>query len=285
MALYKRASEAVDAPAVARLAEEVRDRYGAPPPEVGRLFAFASLRLRAEGLGLTQVDLAGGALHLKFAETAFIAPEALFARVRALPGASLSPQGVLRAPPPTGRRGAAGPGRAHRPPGRGRARRRRAGRIMLSGRCLMLRTPILVPSLLALLLACRTPAVSSDPVILRLGDQEVRKSDFDRYVAALEKQQEGTLAPDVRRGPADGLPGDPPPGPGGAHARPGGPGADEKAEQAGVEQLLAAEVNTRVEVPEAEVAAYFEQHKSDFGVPERWWSARSWSRRRTRRAT
>jgi transcription-repair coupling factor (superfamily II helicase) len=102
MALYKRASEAVDAPAVARLAEEVRDRYGAPPPEVGRLFAFASLRLRAEGLGLTQVDLAGGALHLKFAETAGIAPEVLVARVRALPGASLSPQGVLRAPLPPG---------------------------------------------------------------------------------------------------------------------------------------------------------------------------------------
>jgi transcription-repair coupling factor (superfamily II helicase) len=102
MALYKQASEAVDAPAVARLAEEVRDRYGAPPPEVGRLFAFASLRLRAEGLGLTQVDLAGGALHLRFAETAFIAPEALVARVRALPGASLSPQGVLRAPLPAG---------------------------------------------------------------------------------------------------------------------------------------------------------------------------------------
>jgi transcription-repair coupling factor (superfamily II helicase) len=100
MALYKRASEAVDAPAVARLAEEVRDRYGPPPPEVGRLFAFASLRLRAEGLGLTQVDLAGGALHLRFAETALIAPEALVARVRSLAGASLSPQGVLRAPLP-----------------------------------------------------------------------------------------------------------------------------------------------------------------------------------------
>jgi transcription-repair coupling factor (superfamily II helicase) len=102
MALYKRASEAPDAAAVARLAEEVRDRYGAPPPEVGRLFAFASLRLRAESLGLTQVDWAGGALHLRFAETALIAPEALVARVRALPGASLSPQGVLRAPQPHG---------------------------------------------------------------------------------------------------------------------------------------------------------------------------------------
>lgn len=133
----------------------------------------------------------------------------------------------------------------------------------------MPRTTILVPSLLALLLACRTPAVSSDPVILRLGEQEVRKSDFDRYVAGIEKQQEGTLAPDVREAlltafletrllvleaRARGLV---------------AAGADEKAEQAAVEQLLAAEVNTRVEVPEAEVTAYFERHKSDFGVPEK----------------
>jgi transcription-repair coupling factor (superfamily II helicase) len=102
MALYKRASEAPDAPAVARLAEEVRDRYGPPPPEVGRLFAFASLRLRAEALGLTQIDLAGNALHLRFAETATIAPELLVARVRAIAGASLSPQGVLRCPLPPG---------------------------------------------------------------------------------------------------------------------------------------------------------------------------------------
>jgi parvulin-like peptidyl-prolyl isomerase len=140
---------------------------------------------------------------------------------------------------------------------------------MLSGRCLMLRKTILVPSLLALLLACRTPAVSSDPVILRLGDQEVRKSDFDRYVAAIEKQQEGTLAPDVRAALLTAflenrllvL-----------EARTRGlvaAGADENAEQAAVEQLIAAEVNTHVEVPEAEVAAYFEQHKNDFEVPEK----------------
>jgi parvulin-like peptidyl-prolyl isomerase len=140
---------------------------------------------------------------------------------------------------------------------------------MLSGRCLMLRTTILVPSLLALLLACRMPAVSTDPVILRLGDQEVRKSDFDRYVAALEKQQEGTLAPDVRDALLTAfletrllvL-----------EARTRGlvaAGAEEKDEQAAVQTLLATEVNAHVQVPEAEVAAYFEQHKSEFEVPEK----------------
>ena len=61
------------------------------------------LRLRAEALGLTQVDLAGGALHLRFGEAGPLPPEALVARVRAVPGASLSPQGgVLRVPFPGG---------------------------------------------------------------------------------------------------------------------------------------------------------------------------------------
>jgi transcription-repair coupling factor (superfamily II helicase) len=100
MALYKRVSEAADAATVDRLREEVRDRYGAPSGEVLRLFEFASLRLRAEALGLTQIDLAGGALHLRFGETGGLAPEALVARVQAVPGASLSPQGVLRVPFP-----------------------------------------------------------------------------------------------------------------------------------------------------------------------------------------
>ncbi|HET9314971.1 MAG TPA: transcription-repair coupling factor, partial [Vicinamibacteria bacterium] len=102
MALYKRVSEAADAAAVERLREEVRDRYGAPTGEVLRLFEFASLRLRAEALGLTQVDLAGGALHLRFGESGGLPPEALVARVQAVPGASLSPQGVLRVPFPAG---------------------------------------------------------------------------------------------------------------------------------------------------------------------------------------
>jgi transcription-repair coupling factor (superfamily II helicase) len=102
MALYKRVSEAEDAAAVQRLQDEVRDRYGAPTDEVLRLFAFASLRLRAEALGLVQVDLAGGALHLKFGEAGGVPADALVARVRSIPGATLSPQGVLRVPFPSG---------------------------------------------------------------------------------------------------------------------------------------------------------------------------------------
>ena len=100
MALYKRVSQARDGREVAALAEEIRDRYGPFPPEVETLLAYGALRLRAEALGIVQVDLGAGALHLRLsAETPLSAP-ALAAAVRAWPGAALAPSGVLRVPRP-----------------------------------------------------------------------------------------------------------------------------------------------------------------------------------------
>ena len=50
-------------------------------------------------------------------------------------------------------------------------------------------------------LACRAvPAVvDGDPVLLTLGDQTVRRSDFERHVASVEARGGGTLDPEVRR--------------------------------------------------------------------------------------
>jgi transcription-repair coupling factor (superfamily II helicase) len=98
MALYKRVSQVRSPVEIQALRDEVRDRYGALPPPVDALLAYAALRLRAEGVGVVQADLAGGALHLRFAPTTPLAPAALVPVVRRLPGASLSPQGVLRVP-------------------------------------------------------------------------------------------------------------------------------------------------------------------------------------------
>jgi transcription-repair coupling factor (superfamily II helicase) len=102
MALYKRVSQVRDAAEVARLAEEIRDRYGPFPPEVEGLLGYAALRLRAEALGIVQADLGTGALHLRLAEDTPLAGPALARAVRVWPGASLSPAGVLRAPLPPG---------------------------------------------------------------------------------------------------------------------------------------------------------------------------------------
>jgi transcription-repair coupling factor (superfamily II helicase) len=103
MALYKRVSQVRDAAEVAALAEEIRDRYGPFPPEVETLLAYATLRLRAEALGAIQVDLGGAALHLRLAPETPLAGPPLHAALRAWPGSSLTPSGVLRAPVPPGR--------------------------------------------------------------------------------------------------------------------------------------------------------------------------------------
>ena len=49
-----------------------------------------------------QADRVASALHLRLAEQGRLAPEALVALVRAMPGASLSPAGVLKVPLPPG---------------------------------------------------------------------------------------------------------------------------------------------------------------------------------------
>jgi hypothetical protein len=68
---------------------------------VDALLGYASLRLRAEAVGVVQADLAGSALHLRFAPAIPIAPDALVSTVRRLAGATLSPQGVFRVPMPS----------------------------------------------------------------------------------------------------------------------------------------------------------------------------------------
>jgi transcription-repair coupling factor (superfamily II helicase) len=101
MSLYKRVSQLRDAGEVDALAEELRDRYGAFPPEVEGLLTFARLRLRADLLGVQQADVAGGALHLRFAPDTPLTPEAVVAARGRLAGATLTPQG-LRVPSRTG---------------------------------------------------------------------------------------------------------------------------------------------------------------------------------------
>jgi peptidyl-prolyl cis-trans isomerase C len=121
-------------------------------------------------------------------------------------------------------------------------------------------------ALLASALACRLP--QKDPVILELGDQAVRRSDFERYVAGLEAR-DGPLAAEVRAALLDPF----------LEERilvlearqrkllKGFGSAEE--EQRAVGELLAGEVLSGVSVPEAELAAYYEAHRGDMAAPER----------------
>jgi parvulin-like peptidyl-prolyl isomerase len=125
----------------------------------------------------------------------------------------------------------------------------------------------LFPLLLIALAACQSKS-ASDPVILRLKDQEVRRSAFESYLQDMEKQQGGTIAPDVRdalltaflerrllvlEARAQGLV---------------QPQATPEQEQAGVQELLTREVHSRVQVEEPEIAGYFAAHRAEFTVPE-----------------
>jgi transcription-repair coupling factor (superfamily II helicase) len=112
LTLYKRVSQLTSVSEAEALREELRDRYGAPPPALERLFQWAFLRLRAEALGVVQADLGRGALHLRFAPDAPLPPGSVVRATRAIEGASFSPQGVLSAPLRSGEPALAGLGRA-----------------------------------------------------------------------------------------------------------------------------------------------------------------------------
>jgi len=88
MSLYKRLSQMRTAAMIAALREEIEDRYGPPPREVAELLEYASLRVRAEVLGVQQVDLVGRALEVRFGPEPALSPPALVAVVASLRGAA-----------------------------------------------------------------------------------------------------------------------------------------------------------------------------------------------------
>jgi transcription-repair coupling factor (superfamily II helicase) len=98
MALYKRVSQVRTVAEVEALGAEIRDRYGALPVEVDGLLTFAALRIRSEMLGVLQADLGASAVHLRLGHGTPLAGETLARIPGALPGATLTPQGVLRMP-------------------------------------------------------------------------------------------------------------------------------------------------------------------------------------------
>ncbi|MCW2817324.1 MAG: transcription-repair coupling factor, partial [Marmoricola sp.] len=57
--MYKRLAEVREDADVARLTEELLDRYGPPPPPVARLLAVASFRARCRDAGLSEVTVQG----------------------------------------------------------------------------------------------------------------------------------------------------------------------------------------------------------------------------------
>jgi len=120
---------------------------------------------------------------------------------------------------------------------------------------------------LGLSAGCRSRE-SADPAILSLGDQAVRRSEFERHVMNLEQQGGAPLDPTVRAALLDrfleervvvleararGLVSAP---------------STPEQEEAAARKLLADEGLSGVDVGDEEVAAYYEAHPEEFQSPE-----------------
>jgi hypothetical protein len=111
--------------------------------------------------------------------------------------------------------------------------------------------------------SCEEP----DPVILALGNEQLRRSDFERHLAAVEARGLGPLAPEARRGLLDSFLEE--------HvllieARQRGllePDAPAEEVPLAVARLLA-EATPVSEVREDEIASYYAEHAEEFRVPE-----------------
>jgi transcription-repair coupling factor (superfamily II helicase) len=98
MMVYKKIARASDDAALEEVRREIADRFGEPPPAVGRLIAYGRVRARAERLGVTSATWQSGRLHVRFGEGAPVDPDRLIAFVRETPGATLTPGHALSLP-------------------------------------------------------------------------------------------------------------------------------------------------------------------------------------------
>jgi len=118
---------------------------------------------------------------------------------------------------------------------------------------------------LALFLSCSR---SSDPEILSLGDQVVRRSDFERHVQALESKGGGAVDDTVRQALLDSfleerilvL-----------EARSRGmlaPKSTPEEEDEAVRKMLGDSILSKIEVSEDEIAQYYQEHSAELRAPE-----------------
>jgi hypothetical protein len=121
-----------------------------------------------------------------------------------------------------------------------------------------------IPLLATLAVGCSRP---KDPPILSLGDQVVRRSDFDRHLKALESQG-APIDPSARSALLDsfleervlvleargrGLV---------------GPDSSPVEEQLAVQKMLADDLLSKIQVADDEIVAYYHDHGEEFRTPE-----------------
>ncbi|MDQ3010298.1 MAG: transcription-repair coupling factor [Acidobacteriota bacterium] len=93
---YKRIASSHSDDELARIREEIADRYGRMPEAVENLFEYASVRRDAQGQGIVSIDRVGENLSIKLGEKAKIDPESLMRFLAENKAAHFSPTGVLK---------------------------------------------------------------------------------------------------------------------------------------------------------------------------------------------
>jgi transcription-repair coupling factor (superfamily II helicase) len=93
---YKRIASSYSDDELARIREEIADRYGRLPEAVENLFEYASVRREAQSLGIISIDRIGDNLSIKLGEKARIEPEGLMQFLADNKAANFSPTGLLK---------------------------------------------------------------------------------------------------------------------------------------------------------------------------------------------
>ena len=98
--LYKRLSIVSSRRSLENLKEEVEDRFGKYPRSISNLFEYGALRLRANRLRISSIDLRGERVSLRFRDDTPVSPHDVVALVQGRTDLTLTQGGVLniRAP-------------------------------------------------------------------------------------------------------------------------------------------------------------------------------------------
>lgn len=95
---YKKIADSGSPDQVAKVIDDLADRYGPPPPAVANLLRFSVLKSTAQRLGIEAIDRRQGAVNIKFHQESKIDPVRLMNLVSHTAGAQFTPAGVLRLP-------------------------------------------------------------------------------------------------------------------------------------------------------------------------------------------
>jgi transcription-repair coupling factor (superfamily II helicase) len=96
LAVYRRVAGGRSSEEIERLLDELRDRYGAPPPSVLTLAAYAGIRVKADGLGIDSLDRQASAVMIKFRHDTTLDPAWLLRQVHGRPDLTLVPPASVR---------------------------------------------------------------------------------------------------------------------------------------------------------------------------------------------